>query len=133
MGKMTRKGGDLGRKGEGKLSFNRLFRRTRVLLRAALCRYRCPFFVAEQRKGERKSAKGCRLWKLLSCHATKRNKRDQIYFLCAVPQRLPTRVAGGGSKGFCPKVNANFFNSHSQALKLHIFASCCAERKRSAH
>jgi hypothetical protein len=30
-------------------------------------------------------------------------------------------------------VFASFFNLQTQALKVYIFASCCAERERSAH
>ena len=36
-------------------------------------------------------------------------------------------------KSAFPKMFASFFNLRTQKLKLHHFASCCAERKRSAH
>ena len=53
MGKMTRKGGDWGRKGEGKLSFNRLFLRTRTQLRAcAVPVFGCYFFDTRQRSNQ---------------------------------------------------------------------------------
>ena len=71
-----------------------------VELRAALCGVGCPFFVAEQRKGKRKSARTFPPGPPFPCHATKWNKRDHIYFCCAVPQVLPSRVAGVGSKSF---------------------------------
>jgi len=32
-----------------------------------------------------------------------------------------------------PSVFASFFNLQTQALKMQVFASCCAERQRSAH
>ena len=82
------------------LSFKRLLLLTRVQLRAALCRQGCQLVVAEQRNGERKSAKGCRLWKLLLCRSAKKNKRDYIKVPDAVPQLQPTRAAGKGSKNF---------------------------------
>ena len=37
------------------------------------------------------------------------------------------------SKNPCPEVSAAFFKPRSQTLKPNPFASCCAERKRSAH
>jgi hypothetical protein len=45
-----------------------------------------------------------------------------MYISYAVPQALPTRVAGGGSKSFCPEMCASFFNSRTRALKLFSFA-----------
>ena len=43
------------------------------------------------------------------------------------------RSEGRKSKKLYPEVSAAFFKPCSQALKLYIFASCCAERERSAH
>ena len=131
MGKMTRKGGDLGQKGRGTLNFKQLFLLTRVLLRAALYRYQCPFFVAEQRKGERKSARTFPPGPPRHCHAAKRNKRGPMYISYAVPQALPTRVAGRKSKSFCPWASAAFYNRLLRNQKFCIRASHDARLQRA--
>jgi hypothetical protein len=45
-----------------------------------------------------------------------------MYFYFALPQLLPTRVAGGGSKGFCSEVSAAFLKPCLRALKMLAFA-----------
>jgi hypothetical protein len=50
---------------------------------------------------------------------TREIKYNIVY---AVPQALPTRVAGGESKSSCSEVNAAFFKPCSQKLKPLIFA-----------